>query len=105
MSGSAVVNRKARYWVVGLGVLTLLVLALVFGRTAREQFHIWRLGSEDLAASQRAASTLASMGSSRGFPYIVIVVHSRDSWSVHLESHGDCPQEILPSDSSQRGGS
>ncbi len=74
MGSSADVNRKARYWVGGLGVLSLITVALVLGKTAREQYHIWRLGSEDLAVSQRAATTLATMGSSRAFPYIVIVI-------------------------------
>ena len=54
--------------------MSLVLLALVFGKTAREQYYIWRLGSEDLAVSQRAATTLATMGSSRAFPYIVIVI-------------------------------
>lgn len=74
MGGSANVNRKARYWVTGLGVISLIIAVLVFGKTAREQYYIWRLGSEDLNVSQRAATTLATMGSSRAFPYIVIVI-------------------------------
>ena len=57
MSSSTDVNRRARYWTAGLGLLTLVVLALAFGKTAREQYYIWRLGSEDQATKSATSAS------------------------------------------------